>query len=377
MRSFKLFSKSIAKWTLAIGSLAIGSTALESQAQAHYPFHHHHYRGFGLHYYGGYSSFYSSYSFSYPRCRIFPRHYSVSYYTPTYFAPVYYTPTYYAPTYFAPTYYEPTYFAPTCHTYSWGSVQQSTSFPVASANPSRAFPSTSFASNKVVSNALAMQTRGAEPMQSRILGGIPVAKLDPNDQAVETVTPAAFEEGITLVSNKPAVLQPYSPVWAKAAVGIVDDLVARGDLDDAYTSCKSMERISQQKGAGVYLRQALLSYFSVEVSEAKKPSTEDVLKLLELACEGGSMLQPSELSTDSLQNYFAACTVDVNRSLDHLSKCVLEASNPEGQDLLLLAALLKLEGQDERAKLFATEVKEQASNSNAIRWNAILNVCLN
>jgi hypothetical protein len=55
----------------------------------------------------------------------------------------------------------------------------------------------------------------------------------------------------------------------------------------------------------------------------------------------------------------------------------LEASNPEGQDLLLLAALLKLEGQDERAKLFATEVKEQASHSNSVQWNAILNVCLN
>jgi len=226
----------------------------------------------------------------------------------------------------------------------------------------------------MVSNALVMQTR--EP-QSRILGGIPIAKLDSIEETVDSVKKETRDQGIFLVSNKPAILQPYSPVWTKAAVGIVDDMVARGDLDDAYSSCKSMERITQPKGAGVYLRQALLSYFSIEVDEAKKPSTDDVLKLFELACEGGSMLQPSELAKDSLQDYFVACTVDVNRTLESLSKSVLDSSNQSGQDLLLLAALLKLEGQDDRARLFATEVKEQASMSNVIRWNAIFDVCLN
>jgi hypothetical protein len=369
MRSLKQFSKSIAKWTLALGSVAIGSTALEPQAFAHHPFHHHHHHyGWGSHFYGGFGGYTSFYSY-YPSCRIFPRYYSVSYYTPTYFAPVYYTPTYYAPTYFAPT-----YFAPTCYTTSWSGVQQNTGFPIANTNTTRAFQNTSFAANKTVSNALAMKTRGD---QSRILGGIPIAKLDMVRETVENVKTGASDQGIQLVSNKPAILHPYSPVWTKAAVGLVDDMVARGDLDDAYTSCKSMERITQQKGAGVYLRQALLSYFSVEVDQAKKPSTDDVLRLLELACEGGSLLQPSELAKDSLQDYFAACTVDVNRCLDQLSKSVLESSNQAGQELLLLAALLKLEGQDDRAKLFATEVQEQASKSNAIRWNAILNVCLN
>ena len=368
------FPKSIAKWTLAIASLAFGSTALESRAFAHHPFHQHHHCGWGGHYYGGYSSFYSSYSYSFPSCRIFPRYYSVSYYTPTYFAPVYYTPTYYAPTYYGPSYYAPTYYAPNCYPNSWSGVRQNAGFPIANTNTNRAFQSNSFAANKMVSNALVMQTR--EP-QSRILGGIPIAKLDSIEETVDSVKKETRDQGIFLVSNKPAILQPYSPVWTKAAVGIVDDMVARGDLDDAYSSCKSMERITQPKGAGVYLRQALLSYFSIEVDEAKKPSTDDVLKLFELACEGGSMLQPSELAKDSLQDYFVACTVDVNRTLESLSKSVLDSSNQSGQDLLLLAALLKLEGQDDRARLFATEVKEQASMSNVIRWNAIFDVCLN
>jgi len=373
MRSLKQFYKSIAKWTLAIGSLAIGSTALESKAFAHYPFHHR-YHGWGGHYYGGYSSFYSSYSYAYPSCRIFPRYYSVSYYTPTLFAPVYYTPAYYTPSYYAPAYCAPTYYAPTCYTNSWSGVQQNTGYSIANTNTNRAFQSTSFAANKMVSNALAMQTRAP---QSRILGGIPIAKLNSVEDTVDSVEKETLDQGIHLVSNKPAILKPYSPVWTKAAVGIVDEMVARGDLDDAYTSCKSMERITQPKGAGVYLRQALLSYFSVEVNEAKKPSTGDVLMLLELACEGGSMLQSSELAKDSLQDYFAACTVDVNRTLESLSKSVLDSPNQTGQDLLLLAALLKLEGQDDRAKLFASEVKEQASKINAIRWNAIMDVCMN
>ena len=399
MRSLNWFSRSIAKWsiakwTLAIGSMSIGSMATESQALAHHPFRHHHHHhhgigsfGWGSHYhdgygyggygyggygYGGYGSFYSSYA--YPSCYssygVFPRHFSINYYTPTYFAPVYYAPTYYAPTYYAPA-------VSPC--YSWSSVQLNLGFPVAGNNtgsmpgamPMSTLQGASLVASKSATSPFAMQTRGR---QTQTLDGIPIAKLDPIEESTRAITQ---QKGIHLVSNKPALLQPYSPIWTKAAVGIVDDMVARGDLDHAYSSCKSMERITQPKGAGVYLRQALLSYFLIESSESKKPSTEEVLKLLELACEGGSMLQSSELSKESLQDYFAECTVDVSRTLEQLSRSVLESPNHSGQELLLLSGLLKLEGQESRSKLFATEVKAQAAKSNSFRWNSLLNVCLN
>ena len=154
-------------------------------------------------------------------------------------------------------------------------------------------------------------------------------------------------------------------------------MVAAGELDHAHSSCKSMERVTQPKGAGVYLRQALLSYFSADASSAAAPSTNEILKFLELACEAGSQVQSTELPKDSLQDYFAACKVDVTGKLELLSKSVLESPNNSGGELLLLAALLKLDGQQDRAKLFANEVEEQFAKAGIFRWHGLLDACLN
>ena len=330
MRTTKWFSRSIVKWTFTVGCLAIGSLAMASQAYGHHPFRHHHgcfgSYGWGSNYYGAYYGAYSSFSglsssYYYPSLSIgyMPRYYSVNYYTPTYFAPVYYPPVYYTPA-----------FSP-CST--WGSVNFNLGFPVAT-----------------------------NSVPSKLSVGLFASTNQPS---------------VKLVSRKPILLQPYSPIWTKAAVGIVDDMVAAGELDHAHSSCKSMERITQPKGSGVYLRQALLNYFSTDANVTQSSSTDEILQLLDLACAAGSQVQPSELAKDSLGDYFSACLVDVNGTMERLSKSVLELPNNSGRELLLLSALLKLDGQPERAKLFANEVKEQVANSGSFRWNSLLEACLN
>ena len=370
MRSSKWFSRSIAKWTFAIGCVTIGSLTIEPQAYAHHPFRHHHgcfgSYGWGSHYYGGYSSFYGlSSSYYYPSLSFgyVPRYYSVNYYAPTYFAPVYYPPVYYAPA-----------FAP-CST--WGNVNFNLGFPVAANNsvPQNLTVGSFIATTQLKSPLAATQTR---PYQTRTqLASMQVSMMDPLEQIAKVNGSVANEPGVKLVSNKPVLLQPYSPIWTKAAVGIVDDMVAAGELDHAHSSCKSMERITQPKGSGVYLRQALLSYFSTDANETQSRSTDEILQLLELACAAGSQVQPIELAKDSLEDYFAACLVDVNGTLERLSKSVLESPNNSGRELLLLSALLKLDGQPDRAKLFANEVGEQVAGSGAFRWNNLLKACLN
>lgn len=362
MRSTKWFSRSIlkwtiVKWTLAIGCVAISSLAMESQAYGHHPFRHHHgcfgSYGWGSQYSSGYSSGYSSFyglssSFYYPSLSFsyVPQYYSVNYYTPTYFAPVYYPPVYYSPAFFP------------CST--WSGVNLTVG---------------SFAATNQFNAPLATQTR---PFQTRTpLASMQVSKVDPFEQVTKVNESLAKESGVKLVSRKPALLQPYSPIWTKAAVGIVDDMVAAGELDHAHSSCKSMERITQPKGAGVYLRQALLSYFSTDENVAQSRSTDEILQLLELACAAGSQVQPSELAKDSLRDYFSACLVDVNGTMERLSKSVLESPNNSGRELLLLSALLKLDGQPDRAKLFANEVGEQVARSSSFRWNSLLEACLN
>ena len=88
-------------------------------------------------------------------------------------------------------------------------------------------------------------------------------------------------------------------------------------------------------------------------------------------------MQPSELSKGSLQDYFAACRVDLDGKLELLSKSVLESPNSSGNELLLLAAWLKLDGQQDRAKLFATEVEQQFDKAGTFRWHSLLEACLN
>ncbi len=359
MRRTNWFSRSIAKWTFVLGCIPIGSLAVESQAYGHHPFRHHHgcfgSYGWGSHYYGGYSSFYGmSSSYYYPSL-------SFGYY-PTYFAPVYYPPVYYAPA-----------FAP-CST--WGGVNFNVGFPVANNSVSSNLTVGSFAAtNHGKSPLSATQTR---PFQTRThLASMQVPMRDSHEQITKVNESVASNPGVKLVSKKPALLQPYSPIWTKAAAGIVDDMVAAGELEHAYSSCKSMERITQPKGSGVYLRQALLSYFSTDAGETQSRSTDEILQLLELACAAGSQVQPSELAKDSLRDYFSACSVDVNGTMERLSKSVLESPKNSGRELLLLSALLKLDGQPDRAKLFANEVGEQVARSSSFRWNSLLEACLN
>lgn len=373
MRLKNWFPRSVAKWILSVGVVATGFLATDSQVYGHHPFRHHGCFGWGSHYYGGYSSYYSyrsayaypSFSFAYT-----PRFYSVNYYTPTYFAPVYYAPAYYAPAYYAPTYYEPTYYAPACN--SWSNVNYGVSTPLASNTiPRYSALDASVSTYKPVSSPLAMQSR--TPLANSRMAGIPVSKKTVPE--VISGLPVSSETSVQLVSYKPAVLQPYSPIWTKAAVGIVDEMVAAGEFDHAHSSCKSMERIAQPKGAGVYLRQALLSYFSADAN-VSKPSTEDALNTLELACQSGSLVQPSELNKDSLRSYFAACLVDVSGSMNKLSQSVLESPSISSKDLLLLSALLKLDGQTERARLFAAEVQTQTASIASFKWHNLLNACL-
>jgi hypothetical protein len=388
---------------------------MSSNAEAHFPFHFrhcYHSHGWGSHYYGGYSSFSIGYS---------PRIYSTSfyssgfcspsYYRTSYFAPsYYYTPTYCTPSYLAPVYYTPSYFAPTyyyapafdpCN--AWSSVQprthySDTSFTAANSAASRV--TNAYAASRANTQSslamvnrnspLTMPARGLDervfaervPQERSILAGLPVSKVEGADQVarvhevdgLETLT----KRGTTVVAKKPALVQPYSPIWTKAAVGIVDDMVAAGEFEHAYSSCKSMDRVTQAKGAGVYLRQALMSYFADGATSGStvQPSTDDTLNRLATACEFGSNLLPDELSKSSLHDYFAHCSVDVSKNMDELSKRVLESGSGSGKELLLLAALLKLDGQSDRAKLFATEVESRLSTNESQRWLKVLEVCL-
>jgi len=380
----------IAKWSMVIAGLVVASAATETSVNAHHPFLRHHshfgYRHFGYGYYGGfgsyglgYTSFYSGFAYR----PFLHRSYSVGFYN--YGSPWYYPsfyPTYYpvVPVYAVPSYYCSPYASlPTTNYYDPPtSVLVGTVDPGLVARNSFASPSKVASAGNLGKNAPIMMDRALLTSTVKLASAV---QRKPELDTASPVMPDLYSDPVSfadldlkLVAKRPSLLQPYSPIWTKAAVGIVDDMVEAGQFVDAYTSCKSMEKIEQPKGAGVYLRQALMSYFTNDSNDASK--LERVLALLDQACASGSQLIPSELSKESLRDYFSACSVNVDRSLENLSKKILDNPSVSGNELLLLTALLKLDGQSDRAQLFAHEAEQVSSQSKSFKWDNVLSACM-
>lgn len=392
MRLKKQLFQAATQWLFSLGAVVTTLGSMTGSAQAHHPFGR---------YYGGYSSCFGNYGhYSYggyahclpalayrPRCfgGFYDSYYSGFYGSGHYgfgssafysAAPFCYTPrlysvNYYSPAYtvipYTPAFYSSRYTAPVQNiTPAWGHASY----------PSNA----SFASAKILEgNPFSLNVAPAQATFPRAVSSRELTPIDaPKSSSAPTDTSSAAEErepGLVLVSDKPAMLQPYSPIWTKAAVGLVDEMIAAGEFANAKVSCKSMERIKQPKGSGVYLRQALTTYFAEESSTQSTTNDEQVLNLLEMACSHGSQLEPTELTKKSLHEYFESCLIDVDGSLEQLSKSILDSSSNTGSQLLLLTALLKLDGQQDRAVLFANEAKLQLSGPDGLRWSNLLNIC--
>ncbi|MEQ1826014.1 MAG: hypothetical protein ABL921_08705 [Pirellula sp.] len=339
------------------------------RAEAHSPFiRYHHHLGHGLLGHRHFGYFAPGYSFYYGYRPLVYRSYSIGFYSSPYYSSYY--PSYY-PAYCAPSYYS--YSVPY---FSWPAA---TFYQPVCANPWNG------ASSILVQNALTQNTL----VSNHHVNTTPlVLRPDPDPQPVKLASAVVADDNVPalnaetqsqdqtprlMVTKKPRLLQPYSPIWTKAAVGLVDNMIEAGQFEDACSSCRSMEKIAQSKGAGVYLRQGLTTYFSKAAHDSV--TLERSLDFLNDACLAGSALLPSELESDSLSRYFAACsTVDVRIALDQLSKNVLEQPDSSAKDLILLAALLKLDGQSDRAKLFAEESYKLAARKH--RWDGIVAVCM-
>lgn len=377
--------KRIAYRTLLAASLFGASLSASNTAVAEHHGHFHgHYHAYG-HYYGGWSGYYglgfspvyaSVYSYSYRPyrpiasrlCRPWATWGSYySFYGPSIYPSLYYSYTpYYSyrvsvPVYVAPTFVEPVYYglAPDC---------DGTTFPTTFLSAEARSPY-----EPIGQVALADAKNGAS--QAAISPFI--ARNDSHDSV-----PARLVSSETITSMKPAVrdltsresirvVKPYTPVWTESAIGLIDAMIAEGDIDTALASCVRMEKIPDAKGSGVYLRHALFEQFCSN----NKASAARILDLLNDACAAGSQLDGSELPKGSVQSYLAAVHVDVTETMNRLSQRVLENDANTAattEELLLLAALLKLEGQQDRAALFANEVSERFAKTSERRWSYLL-----
>ncbi|XZE33955.1 hypothetical protein SH501x_004759 [Pirellulaceae bacterium SH501] len=185
---------------------------------------------------------------------------------------------------------------------------------------------------------------------------------------------AADEElpapAIRVERAKPGIspLRPGEGVWDESAVGILDDLVRRGEFAAALQSCESMSTNSQGMSKGVSLRHAVLKLFAPE-SESELSA---VLDLLNTACAAGSNLRGEELGGGTLRGFLEATPVSLDESLNQFSRLTLENPRLAVGNLLLISALLKLDGQEARARIFAEEAFDRASQTGELNWSSLM-----
>jgi hypothetical protein len=169
---------------------------------------------------------------------------------------------------------------------------------------------------------------------------------------------------------KPAIkpLTPTSVAWSDSANGIIDEMVLSGDMRSALNSCEAMANDRQPRSKGVYLRHAILKLFTPET----ETDVEKVLELLNMSAAAGCELQPSELGVSSLREYLEPSRISLQETLNQFSQNAMQNKTDSAADILMIATLLKLDGQSERAKLFATEAFEKASTSDNFVWHSLL-----
>lgn len=174
----------------------------------------------------------------------------------------------------------------------------------------------------------------------------------------------------SIVVAKPSIKPQMSTslAWSDSASGLVDEMVLAGDMPNALRSCDAMASNRQPMNKGIYLRHAILKLFTPDT----ETDLEKVLDLLNMSAAAGGEINPSELGVSTLRDYLEPSRVGLQESLNQLSQSALEGKTDGAADLLLIAALLKLDGQSERSKLFASEAFEKASVSDSFVWHSLL-----
>jgi hypothetical protein len=153
---------------------------------------------------------------------------------------------------------------------------------------------------------------------------------------------------------------PTSKPWRDAALGVLDQLVEQGKLEEAWGACQGMDQIAQQLPAEVRLRQAILGALQGE-------SPHWAATRLAIAWDQGLAIRPEELPRGSLRHYLPKESEELlDQTLDRLASQVLQSTADDASHrshLILIAALLRLDGQIDRSRLFALRARQVGTSS--------------
>ncbi|MDZ4852968.1 MAG: hypothetical protein SGI77_27085 [Pirellulaceae bacterium] len=250
--------------------------------------------GFGN--YGGSfyaSSFAPSFGFANPRCLSYRStfvNFTPSFYS-SFYAPSFYS-SYYCPPIYSSTYYPPIFYRPV--------------------NPTPVFYSV--------------------PRVSPIFGPLPRVPFCATSQPQQISTVA--------VPSKQAP-------WLASAVELIDLMVQQGGVDEGLKACEHLIQVRDQLPSEIYWRAALLA--AVSGREANQ-----IVAFIDRAEKSGDRFSVRQLPGGSLRAYVKSTkNASIDDAMNRLAQSALKNAKPTAE-YTALSALLALDGQPSRARVFLT-----------------------
>lgn len=185
-----------------------------------------------------------------------------------------------------------------------------------------------------------------------------------------------FGENAEFESNNGFVIddlnsQDLPGIYVSPESSLIDEMVQSGNSYDAHQSLLGSSLASGRFDSSLQLRNAVLSLFA-----SKEPiAVELVLDRFNQACATGAFLNDQALGM-KISDYLAPCHIDVTNTLNEFSKLALRNEEDSVSHLLIVATLLRLDGQLARSKIFAQSAFDQASEKGNLQWNSLMTTLL-
>lgn len=332
---------SVVKSFLVPRSLLVASTIAcaftGSQANAHWP-HGHHWGGssfgfgpsFGYSGWGGtwgaygmgggfrHTSFYSpirSVGFGFPIHRSFHSGFHSNFgISPVFLNPVVCRPIVYRPVFCAPIYYQPIQYCPPPVV----PVFYQTGFPVCATTPRLSVPTTSGQGSMLqVSNT---------------------------------------RQSLQVASSAPRIAYMPSNAWTNEAIALIDDMARQGGAAEGYAAAKQLMKSHSSLPGHFYTRVAILGALN-------KADSAEVLGYLELAKINQADPNGNDLPGGSIRSFVATIpSGSMDKLLNSIASQALSKETDRKPELKVLASLLVMDGQSDRASRFANAIDAPVNN---------------
>ena len=148
---------------------------------------------------------------------------------------------------------------------------------------------------------------------------------------------------------------------------LIDEMVRAGRSFEAHQTLQSFVSKSSAFDHSLQLRHAVLSLFA-----SKDPiAVELVLDRFNEASAAGAVLDERALG-GKISDYLASSNIDVANTLNEFSKLALRSEGTNVSQLLIVATILRLDGERARSKVFAQAAFDQAAEMGSLQWNSLI-----